>query len=148
MYATVWPKEMITLCLEYRLNGWWETLTIGRYGASDGISLLLARVRWMLGRPTESEAHVLACEPLAQELGPHWQGVLWSVSSRFMADGVALRQKAATFFQFYLNQLPPLARQDFLRWPDRRDAFGGKGTNVLDPFVPRPQAAVSRRGAG
>ena len=45
MYATVWPKEMITLCLEYRLNGWWETLTIGRYGASDGISLLLARVR-------------------------------------------------------------------------------------------------------
>lgn len=110
--------------------------------------VLLARVRWMLGRPTEAAEHVEACEPLARSLAsPHWQGVVWSVSSRFMADGVALRHKAAAFFQFYLNQLPPLARQDFLRWPDRRDALGGRGTNVLDPLVPRAASGGARREA-
>ena len=31
----------------YRLNGRRETLTIGRYGTKDGISLLMARERCM-----------------------------------------------------------------------------------------------------
>jgi len=34
----------------YRLNGRRETLTIGRYGTKDGISLLMARERCMEAR--------------------------------------------------------------------------------------------------
>jgi integrase len=45
MYVTVSPKGTITFRLDYRLNGRRETLTIGRFGAKDGISLLLARER-------------------------------------------------------------------------------------------------------
>ena len=45
MYVAVSPKGTITFRLDYRLNGRRETLTIGRYGARDGISLLLARER-------------------------------------------------------------------------------------------------------
>ena len=43
MYVTVSPKGTITFRLDYRLNGRRETLTVGRYGARDGISLLMAR---------------------------------------------------------------------------------------------------------
>ena len=45
MYVTVSPRGTITFRLDYRLNGRRETLTIGRFGAKDGISLLLARER-------------------------------------------------------------------------------------------------------
>ncbi|MCL4746933.1 MAG: integrase arm-type DNA-binding domain-containing protein, partial [Burkholderiaceae bacterium] len=45
MYVTVSPKGTITFRLDYRLNGRRETLTVGRYGAKDGISLLMARER-------------------------------------------------------------------------------------------------------
>ena len=43
MYVTVSPKGTITFRLDYRLNGRRETLTIGRDGSKDGISLLMAR---------------------------------------------------------------------------------------------------------
>ncbi len=46
-YVTVSPKGTITFRLDYRLNGRRETLTVGRYGAKDGISLLMARERCM-----------------------------------------------------------------------------------------------------
>lgn len=45
MYVTVSPKGTITFRLDYRLNGRRETLTVGRFGTKDGISLLLARER-------------------------------------------------------------------------------------------------------
>lgn len=47
MYMTVSPRGTITFRLDSRLNGRRETLTIGRYGAKDGISLLMARERCM-----------------------------------------------------------------------------------------------------
>ena len=50
MYVTVSPKGTITFRLDYRLNGRRETLTVGRYGAREGISLLLARERCMEAR--------------------------------------------------------------------------------------------------
>jgi integrase len=50
MYVTVSPKGTITFRLDYRLNGRRETLTMGRYGAKDGISLLMARERCMEAR--------------------------------------------------------------------------------------------------
>ena len=45
MYVTVSPKGTITFRLDYRLNGRRETLTVGRYGTKDGVSLLMARER-------------------------------------------------------------------------------------------------------
>ena len=50
MYVTVSPKGTITFRLDYRLNGRRETLTVGRYGTKDGISLLMARERCMEAR--------------------------------------------------------------------------------------------------
>ena len=50
MYVTVSPKGTITFRLDYRLNGRRETLTVGRYGAKDGMSLLMARERCMEAR--------------------------------------------------------------------------------------------------
>jgi hypothetical protein len=43
MYVTVSPRGTITFRLDYRFNGRRETVTIGRYGTKDGISLLMAR---------------------------------------------------------------------------------------------------------
>ena len=42
MYVTVSPGGTVTFRYDYRLNGRWETLTIGRYG-SMGISRAMAR---------------------------------------------------------------------------------------------------------
>jgi len=50
MYVTVSPKGTITFRLDYRLNGRRETLTVGRYGTKDGISLLMARERCIEAR--------------------------------------------------------------------------------------------------
>ncbi|MFO1457513.1 MAG: Arm DNA-binding domain-containing protein, partial [Steroidobacteraceae bacterium] len=50
MYVTVSPRGTITFRLDYRLNGRRETLTIGRYGSKDGISLLMARERCVEAR--------------------------------------------------------------------------------------------------
>ena len=47
---------------------------------------------------------------------PHWQAMVWQTASKFAEDGASLRHKAAAFLHFYSNQLPPLARQEFLRW--------------------------------
>jgi len=47
MYVTVSPRGTITFRLGYGLNGRRETLTIGRYGTKDRISLLMARERCM-----------------------------------------------------------------------------------------------------
>jgi integrase len=50
MYVTVSTKGTITFRLDYRLNGRRETLTVGRYGSKDGMSLLMARERCMEAR--------------------------------------------------------------------------------------------------
>ena len=55
MYVTVSPKGTITFRLDYRLNGRRETLTVGRYGSDDGISLLMARERCMEARRAVAE---------------------------------------------------------------------------------------------
>jgi len=55
MYVTVSPRGTITFRLDYRLNGRRETLTIGRYGSKDGISLLMARERSMEARKAIAE---------------------------------------------------------------------------------------------
>lgn len=55
MYVTVSPKGTITFRLDYRLNGRRETLTVGRYGSNDGISLLMARERCMEARRAVAE---------------------------------------------------------------------------------------------
>lgn len=100
--------------------------------------LLLARVRWSLGRPTEAADHLALAGTLARDLGsPHWQAMVWQTASKFAEDGASLRHKAAAFLHFYSNQLPPLARQEFLRWPERRDVFGGRATGALEAIVPR-----------
>jgi integrase len=55
MYVTVSPRGTITFRLDYRLNGRRETLTIGRYGSKDGISLLMARERCTEARKAIAE---------------------------------------------------------------------------------------------
>lgn len=55
MYVAVSPRGTITFRLDYRLNGRRDTLTIGRYGSKDGISLLMARERRMEARKAITE---------------------------------------------------------------------------------------------
>ena len=50
LYVVVTPRGTISFRMDYRLNGRRETLTIGRYGTKDGISLLMARERCMEAR--------------------------------------------------------------------------------------------------
>jgi integrase len=50
LYVVVTPRGTISFRMDYRLNGRRETLTIGRYGSKDGISLLMARERCMEAR--------------------------------------------------------------------------------------------------
>jgi integrase len=50
LYVVVTPRGTVSFRMDYRLNGRRETLTIGRYGAKDGISLLMARERCMEAR--------------------------------------------------------------------------------------------------
>ncbi|MFY8084376.1 MAG: tyrosine-type recombinase/integrase [Rubrivivax sp.] len=50
LYVVVSPRGTISFRLDYRLNGRRETLTIGRYGSKEGISLLMARERCMEAR--------------------------------------------------------------------------------------------------
>ena len=37
-------------------------------------------------------------------------------------EEASLCRKAGVFLQFYLQQLPPRARQEFLNWPERKEA--------------------------
>jgi len=55
MYVTVSPKGTITFRLDCRLNGRRETLTVGRYGTKDGVSLLMARERCTEARKAIAE---------------------------------------------------------------------------------------------
>ena len=55
MYVTVSPKGTITFRLDYRLNGRRETLTVGRYGTKDGVSLLMACERCTEARKAIAE---------------------------------------------------------------------------------------------
>ena len=50
LYVVVSLRRTISFRLDYRLNGRRETLTIGRYGTKDGISLLMARERCLEAR--------------------------------------------------------------------------------------------------
>ena len=50
LYVVVTPRGTISFRMDYRLNGRRETLTVGRYGSKDGISLLMARERCMEAR--------------------------------------------------------------------------------------------------
>jgi ATP/maltotriose-dependent transcriptional regulator MalT len=85
--------------------------------------LVLGRASLALGAPEEARAHLLAADRLATELAsPHWQAIVWQSMSQLSEEEAALRQKAGVFLQFYLQQLPPRARQEFLNWPERRDA--------------------------
>ncbi|MEI6547608.1 MAG: Arm DNA-binding domain-containing protein, partial [Burkholderiales bacterium] len=52
LYVVVSPRGTISFRLDYRLNGRRETITIGRYGSKDGISLLMARERCSEARKT------------------------------------------------------------------------------------------------
>ncbi|MNT56302.1 hypothetical protein D3C72_1935880 [compost metagenome] len=56
--------------------------------------------------------------------------MVWQVRSRLSDEEAPLRRKAGVFLQFYLQQLPPRARQEFLNWPERRE--------VVDRVLPRP----------
>lgn len=96
--------------------------------------LLLANVNGLLGYEQTMGAHLANADELAEEIGsPHWQALVWQVRARHEAGMGALRQKAAAYLQFYLGQLPPLARHEFLRWPERRDALAGRATTPLRP---------------
>lgn len=100
--------------------------------------LLLARVNKALDYPESARAHLDAAAELSGDLGaPHWQAMVWHQIGRLSEEGGPLRQKAATFLQFYLQQLPPRARQEFMNWPDRREVFIGRPTTPLNPDVLR-----------
>lgn len=68
MYVTVSAKVTITFRLDYRLNGRWETLTIGRYGSKDGISLLMARERCTEARKAIAEGRSPSQEKQREKL--------------------------------------------------------------------------------
>ncbi|HEY9724512.1 MAG TPA: AAA family ATPase [Oscillatoriaceae cyanobacterium] len=96
--------------------------------------LLLANVNGLLGYREAMGAHLASADELAQEIAsPHWQALVWQMRARHEEGMIALRQKAAAYLQFYLGQLPPLARHEFLRWPERRDALAGRPTTPLRP---------------
>jgi hypothetical protein len=94
--------------------------------------LILARAAWLCGRKDELQAELAAAEALAAEVGaPHWQALVWQAIGRMDEERSALRQKAGVFLHFYLQQLPPRARQEFLHWPERRDVLVGRPTAPL-----------------
>ena len=68
MYVTVSPRGTITFRLDYRLNGRRETLTIGRYGSKDGISLLMARERCVEARKAIAEGRSPSQEKQREKL--------------------------------------------------------------------------------
>ena len=95
--------------------------------------LLVAQSSWQLGMPEVTDHHLALAHEVATGLAcPHWQAMAWLAQSRLDPDGVSLRLKAATHVHFYLQQLAPRARQEFLHWPERRDAVQGRGTGALE----------------
>lgn len=93
--------------------------------------LVLGRAHLALGEVDAARCHLAEGDRLAAELAsPHWQAMVWQVRSRLSDEEAPLRQKAGVFFQYYLQQLPPRARQEFLNWPERRE--------TLERGAPRP----------
>jgi ATP/maltotriose-dependent transcriptional regulator MalT len=93
--------------------------------------LVMGRAAVALGTPEEARGHLQEADRVAAQLAsPHWQAMVWQGLSQLGEEEASLRQKAGVFLQFYLQQLPPIARQEFLNWPERRHA--------VDRVLPRP----------
>ena len=94
----VTPRGTISFRMDYRLNGRRETLTIGRYGTKDGISLLMARERCMEARkaiaqgisPAQEKQREKSRQAEAQTFGEYTKR--WLAEHR-MADSTKAMRK-------------------------------------------------------
>jgi len=97
-YLVVTPRGTISFRMDYRLNGRRETLTIGRYGSKDGISLLMARERCMEARkaiaqgisPAQEKQREKSRQAEAQTFGEYTKR--WLAKHR-MADSTKAMRK-------------------------------------------------------
>ena len=98
LYLVVTPRGTISFRMDYRLNGRRETLTIGRYGSKDGISLLMARERCMEARkaiaqgisPAQEKQREKSRQAEAQTFGEYTKR--WLAEHR-MADSTKAMRK-------------------------------------------------------
>jgi len=98
LYVVVTPRGTISFRMDYRLNGRRETLTIGRYGTKDGISLLMARERCMEARkaiaqgisPAQEKQREKSRQAEAQTFGEYTKR--WLAEHR-MADSTKAMRK-------------------------------------------------------
>jgi integrase len=98
LYVVVTPRGTISFRMDYRLNGRRETLTIGRYGTKDGISLLMARERCMEARkaiaqgvsPAQEKQREKSRQAEAQTFGEYTKS--WLAEHR-MADSTKAMRK-------------------------------------------------------
>ena len=98
LYVVVTPRGTISFRMDYRLNGRRETLTIGRYGTKDGISLLMARERCMEARkaiaqgisPAQEKQREKSRQAEAQTFGEYTER--WLAEHR-MADSTKAMRK-------------------------------------------------------
>ncbi len=98
LYVVVTPRGTISFRMDYRLNGRRETLTIGRYGTKDGISLLMARERCMEARkaiaqgisPAQEKQREKSRQAEAQTFGEYTRR--WLAEHR-MADSTKAMRK-------------------------------------------------------
>ena len=98
LYVVVTPRGTIGFRMDYRLNGRRETLTIGRYGTKDGISLLMARERCMEARkaiaqgisPAQEKQREKSRQAEAQTFGEYTKR--WLAEHR-MADSTKAMRK-------------------------------------------------------
>lgn len=98
LYVVVTPRGTISFRMDYRLNGRRETLTIGRYGSKDGISLLMARERCMEARkaiaqgisPAQEKQREKSRQAEAQTFGEYTKR--WLAEHR-MADSTKAMRK-------------------------------------------------------
>jgi len=98
LYLVVTPRGTISFRMDYRLNGRRETLTIGRYGSKDGISLLMARERCMEARkaiaqgisPAQEKQREKSRQAEAQTFGEYTKR--WLAKHR-MADSTKAMRK-------------------------------------------------------
>ncbi|MCA2967265.1 MAG: tyrosine-type recombinase/integrase [Acidobacteriaceae bacterium] len=98
LYVVVTPRGTISFRMDYRLNGRRETLTIGRYGTKDGISLLMARESCMEARkaiaqgisPAQEKQREKSRQAEAQTFGEYTKR--WLAEHR-MADSTKAMRK-------------------------------------------------------
>ena len=98
LYVVVTTRGTISFRMDYRLNGRRETLTIGRYGTKDGISLLMARERCMEARkaiaqgisPAQEKQREKSRQAEAQTFGEYTKR--WLAEHR-MADSTKAMRK-------------------------------------------------------